>query len=103
MWIRNLLGGLFMGLGVALIPGGNDALVLYAIPSLSPHALPAYLAMAAGIAAALLLMRWVFGVHTRVQCRDDLFITESGVGNRPPVAPAQPPDAAELAGARSRV
>jgi uncharacterized membrane protein YedE/YeeE len=103
MWIRNLLGGLFMGLGVALIPGGNDALVLYAIPSLSPHALPAYLAMAAGIAAALLLMRWAFGVHTRVQCRDDLFITESGVGNRPPVVPAQPPPAAELAGARSRV
>jgi uncharacterized membrane protein YedE/YeeE len=82
MWIRNFFGGLCMGLGVALIPGGNDALVLYAIPSLSPHALPAYIAMALGIAAAILLMRWVLGVHTRVQCRDDLFMMESGVGNR---------------------
>ena len=91
-----------MGLGVALIPGGNDALVLYAIPSLSPHALPAYVAMAVGIAAALLLMRWVLGVHTRVQCRDDLFMTESGVGNRPPVVLAEP-STGELAGARARV
>jgi uncharacterized membrane protein YedE/YeeE len=101
MWIRNLLGGVLMGLGVALIPGGNDALVLYAIPSLSPHALPAYLAMAAGIAAALLLMRWVLGVHTRVQCRDDLFITESGVGNRQP-AMVEPPPAAGVAAGSSR-
>jgi uncharacterized membrane protein YedE/YeeE len=101
MWIRNLCGGLLMGLGVALIPGGNDALVLYAIPSLSPHALPAYLAMAAGIAAALLLMRWIFGVHTRVQCRDDLFITESGVGNRQAVI-TEPPPPAGLAPACSR-
>lgn len=93
MWIRNFLGGVCMGLGVALIPGGNDALVLYAIPSLSPHALPAYLAMAVGVAAALLLMRALLGVHTRVQCRDDLFIAESGVGNRPPVATEPPPNA----------
>jgi len=38
-WARNFVGGLLMGLGAALIPGGNDALVLYGIPSLSPHAM----------------------------------------------------------------
>jgi hypothetical protein len=89
-WIRNFLGGLLMGLGVALVPGGNDALVLYGIPSLSPHALPAYVAMAAGIALALLAMRWILGVTTRVECRNDLFVTESGVGN-PPRTGAEPP------------
>ena len=40
-WLRNFSGGVLMGLGVALTPGGNDALVLYGVPSLSPHALPA--------------------------------------------------------------
>ena len=45
-WLRNFSGGILMGLGVALTPGGNDALVLYGVPSLSPHALPAFLAMA---------------------------------------------------------
>jgi hypothetical protein len=44
---------------VALTPGGNDALVLYGIPSLSPHALPAFLTMTLGIALGL----WV---HARV-------------------------------------
>lgn len=47
-WLRNICGGLLMGLGVGLTPGGNDALVLYGIPSLSPHALPAFLAMLCG-------------------------------------------------------
>jgi hypothetical protein len=100
-WIRNLLGGLFMGLGVALVPGGNDALVLYAIPSLSPHALPAYLAMAVGVATALLTMRWLLGVETRVECRNDMFVTESGVGN-PPRTGAEPPPVAGLAAQGSR-
>ena len=41
-WLRNFSGGILMGLGVALTPGGNDALVLYGVPSLSPHALPLF-------------------------------------------------------------
>jgi hypothetical protein len=51
--------------------------------------------MALGIAAAILLMRWVLGVHTRVQCRDDLFMMESGIGNRQTAAGG--PAAGELA------
>jgi len=79
-WLRNLLGGAFMGLGVALTPGGNDALILYALPGLSPHALPALAAMLAGIAAGLALARLLFGFRLRVVCRDDLFVTD---GPRP--------------------
>jgi len=57
------------GSGLALTPGGNDALVLYGIPSLSPHALPAFLAMALGVAFGLLIMRACFGIEMRVACR----------------------------------
>jgi uncharacterized membrane protein YedE/YeeE len=82
-WLRSLFGGVLMGLGVALTPGGNDSLVLYGIPTLSPHALPAYLAMAVGIAVALGLLRLLFGVETRVECRKDLYLGDSGLGSRP--------------------
>jgi uncharacterized membrane protein YedE/YeeE len=80
-WLRNLSGGVLMGLGVALTPGGNDALVLYGMPSLSPHALPAFAAMGIGVAAALLLMRWALGIETRAYCRNDLFVSDQGLGD----------------------
>jgi uncharacterized membrane protein YedE/YeeE len=73
-WLRTLLGGSLMGFGAALAPGGNDALILYGIPSLSPHAVPAYLTMVAGIAAALIAMRAWFGIEMRVECRGDVCI-----------------------------
>ena len=44
-----------MGLGAALVPGGNDMILLNGIPGLSTHALPAYLAMLAGIGLTLAL------------------------------------------------
>jgi len=72
-WLMNLSGGALMGLGVALAPGGNDSLVLYAIPTLSPHALPTYAALALGIAAGLLAIRWLLGIETRAECRGDLY------------------------------
>jgi hypothetical protein len=74
IWLRHLFGGLLMGMGVALTPGGNDALVLYGIPSLSPHAVPAFIAMVAGIGLGLWSMRAWFGVELRVACRHDLYI-----------------------------
>jgi hypothetical protein len=82
-WTRNIAGGVLMGFGVALTPGGNDALVLYGIPTVSPHALPAYLAMAIGIALALLMMRLLFSIQTRVECRNDLYLGDTGLGSRP--------------------
>ncbi len=75
-WLRNITGGILMGLGTALLPGGNDALVLYGIPSLSPHALPAYAALILGIFVALLTMRAIFGVEMRVACRKDIYIAD---------------------------
>jgi uncharacterized membrane protein YedE/YeeE len=56
---RHLLGGTIMGTGAALIPGGNDVLVLHALPALSPHALFAYAALVAGAAAALAVGGWM--------------------------------------------
>lgn len=77
IWLRHFAGGTLMGLGTALAPGGNDALVLYGIPSLSPHAIPAFLAMIVGIVLGLLAMRVLFGIEMRVACRNDLYITDA--------------------------
>jgi hypothetical protein len=81
-WLRNLAGGILMGFGVGLAPGGNDALILYGIPSLSPHAIPVYAAMTAGIAGALLLLRTLLGIKTRAIVKDDIY-----VGDLAPVSP----------------
>lgn len=50
-------GGALMGFGAALIPGGNDALVLLGLPLLQPTAFAAYAAMAAVIAAGFAARR----------------------------------------------
>jgi uncharacterized protein len=76
-WLRNLAGGLLMGLGVAMAPGGNDTFVLYGVPNLSPNALPAYVAMSLGIVAALLIARALFGIVARVACKDDVFVADT--------------------------
>ncbi len=74
-WLRNVGGGTLMGLGTAMAPGGNDVLVLYSIPLLSPHALPAFAAMAVGIVAGLFMMRALFGIEMRASCRNDLYVS----------------------------
>ncbi len=71
-WLPHLLGGTLMGLGAAMTPGGNDVLIFHSIPSLSPHALPAYGAMLLGIAVVLLLVRLVKGTRVRVSCDGDV-------------------------------
>lgn len=68
----NFAGGILMGVGAVMVPGGNDALILYGIPTLSSHALPAYAAMLAGIAAVILIMRVFTGVQMRVDCSRDI-------------------------------
>ncbi|MDZ4135371.1 MAG: YeeE/YedE thiosulfate transporter family protein [Paracoccaceae bacterium] len=73
---RNLLrggvAGVMMGLGAVLIPGGNDGLILFAIPALSPHALPAYGGILAGILAALLAMRALGRTLPPIACQGDI-------------------------------
>jgi len=76
-WLRNVAGGILMGLGTAMLPGGNDALILYGIPTLSPHALPSYLALVIGAAAGLLAMKHVGGMEIRVVCRNDIYLAEA--------------------------
>lgn len=53
VWRARLGGGFLMGMGGAVVPGGNDTLVLASIPALSLQALCAYLALLAGIAVVL--------------------------------------------------
>ncbi len=55
--VTTLAGGGLMGLGVAVIPGGNDGLVLAAVPALSPGGIAAYLTMMATILSGLWLIR----------------------------------------------
>lgn len=75
-WLRNIFGGALMGLGAAMVPGGNAVLVLYAIPSFSPHALPAYAALIIGAAAGLLVLKYLIGLDTRVACHNDIYRAE---------------------------
>ena len=76
-WLRNIFGGALMGLGTAMLPGGNDALILYGIPSFSPHALPAYIALILGAGAGLLAMKHLAGINARVVCDNDLYRAEN--------------------------
>lgn len=50
---RSLVGGLLMGIGAIIIPGGNDVLLLWSIPSYALYGLVAYLVMIATIAIGL--------------------------------------------------
>ena len=69
--LRRFSAGLMMGVGAAVIPGGNDTLILAAIPTLSPWALGAYLALLGGVASALLAMRRMGGMLSHVECASD--------------------------------
>jgi toxin CptA len=54
---RCFAGGVLMGWGSLLIPGGNDGLILVGMPLLWPYAWLAFLTMCLTIAAAMLLGR----------------------------------------------
>jgi uncharacterized membrane protein YedE/YeeE len=70
--VRHLMAGSVMGLGAALIPGGNDGLILFGMPSLSAHALPSWLGIACGIAITLSTMR-LFGHRIpTIRCDADI-------------------------------
>ena len=61
--VKTLAGGGLMGVGVAAIPGGNDGLVLAAVPALSPGGIAAYLTMMATIVFGL----WLTGLRARAR------------------------------------
>lgn len=51
--VRGVAGGALMATGAALIPGGHDLLLLWAVPGLSPGGTLAYAVMAAVVAVLL--------------------------------------------------
>ncbi|MCU0919342.1 MAG: YeeE/YedE family protein [Burkholderiaceae bacterium] len=69
--LRHALGGLLMGAGGALVPGGNDTVLLSALPGLSVVAVGAYLAMLAGIASTLWAMTRLGLPTPAVPCASD--------------------------------
>ena len=58
---RCFAGGLLMGWGSLLIPGGNDGLILVGMPLLWPYAWVAFLTMCATIGLALIVERSLTG------------------------------------------
>jgi hypothetical protein len=68
-------GGLAMGFAAAMIPGGNDALILYGMPLLSPHAIPAIAGILLGIALVFTVMKVRGGTVPQVVCRGDVCLT----------------------------
>ncbi|MDO9315687.1 MAG: YeeE/YedE thiosulfate transporter family protein [Burkholderiaceae bacterium] len=56
-WLRHAAGGALMGAGAAMVPGGNDTLLLNNLPTLTLQAIAAYAAMLAGIAGTLWWMQ----------------------------------------------
>lgn len=80
--MRRYVGGIIMGFGAAMIPGGNDTLILTGIPTLSVWALSTYLALLLGIATVLTVMRMVRGQLPRIECINDVCVEhEPGPGN----------------------
>lgn len=54
-WARSAGGGLLMGVGATLVPGGNDAMLFTGVPLLLPNLLAGYAAFTATLFAGLLL------------------------------------------------
>ena len=66
--LRCLVGGAIMGFGAALVPGGNDNLLLWAIPGLAAYGFLAYGMMLASILAAFALAAcWPRTARARAQ------------------------------------
>ncbi len=70
--LRHGMAGVMMGMGAALIPGGNDGLILSGLPALSPHALPGWVAIIVGVALALILMRATGRRMPVILCEGDI-------------------------------
>jgi toxin CptA len=63
--LKCFTGGLLMGWGSLLIPGGNDGLILVGMPLLWPYAWVAFAAMCIAIGAALFAQRALANALTK--------------------------------------
>jgi uncharacterized membrane protein YedE/YeeE len=79
-WLRHATGGALMGAGAAMVPGGNDTLLLSALPALTAAAAAAYACMLLGIASVIWGMRLMRLPMPAVAC------TPSGCEERAPSA-----------------
>ena len=70
--LRHFAGGMMMGAGAAMIPGGNDVLILQTIPLLLPHALLAYLGVLLGIYLVMATMTLLRQEIKRLDCSGDV-------------------------------
>lgn len=73
-----LAGGMAMGIGASMIPGGNDTLILTSIPTLSLWALAAYAALLLGIACVMGLHVLVSGAMPVIRCENDVCSEAAG-------------------------
>lgn len=59
MLLRRFAGGAFMSGAAAILPGGNDTLLLYGLPSAAPYAIVGYTVMILSLCALMQVMRWL--------------------------------------------
>ena len=71
IWAR-LVGGAMMGVGAAMVPGGNDTLLLTGLPAFSGWALGAYVAVLIGVATGLAALRRAGVRLPVVSCQDGI-------------------------------
>lgn len=71
VWARRFAGGVMMGVGGALMPGGNDTLLLSTMPALSGEALIVFGGLLFGVAAALAVMKKLQVPMSGVHCAND--------------------------------
>ncbi len=67
--LRCLAGGMLMGWGSLLIPGGNDGLILVGMPLLRPYAWAAFATMCVTIGCALSLQRRLFNSASEISAQ----------------------------------
>lgn len=63
-WLSAVAGGLLMGIGATLVPGGNDAMLLTGVPLLPLNLLGGNVSIAATLALALLLRQQAVPMRT---------------------------------------
>jgi hypothetical protein len=63
--LRCLTGGFAMGVGAALVPGGNDTLLLWSIPGLTVRGVLAYVVMLTTIALGFMVQQRAIHVRSR--------------------------------------
>lgn len=69
--VRCLIGGAVMGAAAALIPGGNDVMLLYAVPSLALNGIVAYVVMFATLIGLGFAAKWLADRRCQAQMKAD--------------------------------